>query len=105
VSIETGGPVLRMSAYYYAFDPTGVPEIDRILSAVACAGKAYHNTSEWLEGEFTPDGHAGNTPVEWIQLAAQDAANAMLKAREAKHEPDEIFPGTAEALNQLGIRK
>lgn len=28
---------MRLDAYYYGFDSTGVPEIDRILSAVACS--------------------------------------------------------------------
>ena len=65
---------LRMDAYYYGFEPTGVPEIDRILSAVACAGKAYHNTSDWQNGCKPYAGHVGGTPVEWIQNAANDAA-------------------------------
>lgn len=63
----------RMSAYYYGFDPTGIPEIDKILSAVACAGKAFHHTDSWTdESEWPP--HAGKTPVEWIQNAANEAA-------------------------------
>jgi len=36
---------LRMEAYYYEFEPTGVLEIDLILSAVAHAGKVYHHTA------------------------------------------------------------
>jgi hypothetical protein len=65
---------LRMSAYHYNFEETGVPSIDRILSAVACAGKAYHHTECWND-ETTPyAGHVGTTPVEWIQNAANDAA-------------------------------
>ncbi len=67
---------LRMNAYYYSFDPTGVPEIDMILSAVACAGKAYHHTDCWRdECEWEP--HEGKSPVEWIQNAANKAAEAM----------------------------
>ncbi len=80
---------MRMDAYYYGFDPTGVPEIDRILSAVACAGKAYHHTESWGE-EMTygtpngaPDGHEGKTPIEWIQNAANDAARRLLQADSA----------------------
>lgn len=62
-----------MNAYYYSFDPTGVPEIDKILSAVACAGKAFHHTESWGdECEWAP--HTGNSPVEWIQNAANEAA-------------------------------
>ena len=63
-----------MYAYYYSFEPTGDEAIDRILSAVACAGKAYHLTQDWHE-EYGPyPGHTGATPIEWIQNAANDAA-------------------------------
>lgn len=64
---------LRMNAYYYSFDPTGNPYIDKILSAVACAGKAFHHTREWND-EDTCVLHSGNSPVEWIQNAANEAA-------------------------------
>lgn len=40
---------LRMNAYYYSFSKTGCYGVDRILSAVACAGKAFHNTDCWTE--------------------------------------------------------
>ena len=64
----------RMEAYYYGFNETGVPEIDRILSAVACAGKAYHLTEDWCLKASPWPGHEGETPVDWIQNAASDAA-------------------------------
>jgi hypothetical protein len=64
---------LRMDAYWYGFDKTGVDEIDKILSAVACAGKAFHNTAYWSE-EASHSHHAGETPIEWIQNAANEAA-------------------------------
>ena len=81
--IKDGETPLRMSAYYYGFDPTGVREIDLILSAIACAGKAYHHTECWNdECEWAP--HTGKSPVEWIQNAANSAATAMLAAREGK---------------------
>jgi hypothetical protein len=67
---------LRLKAYYYAFDATGVPEIDLILSAVACAGKSFHHTGDWNEKDSWP-GHEGATPVDWIQNAANRAAAAM----------------------------
>jgi hypothetical protein len=72
---------LRMDAYYYGFEPTGNHAIDRILSAVACAGKAYHNTGDWTDDkDWQGNQHAphpefgGASPVEWIQRAANDAA-------------------------------
>ena len=71
---------LRMDAYYYGFDETGLPAIDRILSAVACAGKAFHHTDQWTEDCAAYLGHVGTSPVEWIQNAANDAATAIRSA-------------------------
>lgn len=69
---------MRMNAYYYSFEPTGVKEIDVLLSAIACAGKAYHNTADWqLDSFLYEDVHRGRTPIEWIQNAANDAASAF----------------------------
>jgi len=69
---------LRMDAYYYGFDKTGVPEIDKILSAVACAGKAFHHTDSWNDDiDFTYEPHKGKSVVEWIQNAANEAAERM----------------------------
>jgi hypothetical protein len=65
---------LRMDAYYYGFTPTGVREIDLILSAVACAGKSYHHTEDWNDDGSAPPYLEGNSPVEWIQNAANKAA-------------------------------
>ena len=62
----------RLEAYYYSFEPTGVIEIDRILSAVARAGKAFHNTEQWDE-----DAYGKWKPVELIQTAANEAAKAL----------------------------
>lgn len=75
---------LRMHAYYYGFAPTGVPEIDKILSAVACAGKAYHHTESWTdECNGSPRGHTGNCPAEWIQNAANEAASALRRSEDS----------------------
>lgn len=78
---------MRLDAYYYGFEPTGDEQIDRILSAVACAGKAYHRTESWGEemSYGTPNGAPepflrGKCPVEWIQNAAIDAAQARKSA-------------------------
>ena len=72
---------MRMDAYYYGFDPTGVEAIDKILSAVACAGKAYHHTEDWGDDGYTPEYLRGASPVEWIQNAANDAAKLFNPAR------------------------
>lgn len=78
---------MRLDAYYYGFEPTGDEQIDRILSAVACAGKAYHHTECWGDEIVygTPNGAPelflrGSTPIEWIQNAANDAARARNSA-------------------------
>jgi hypothetical protein len=40
-----------LDAYYYSFEPTGDADIDRILGAVAYAGKAYHYTDSWTDDD------------------------------------------------------
>ncbi len=78
---------MRMDAYYYDFTPTGVEAIDRILSAVACAGKAYHHTDNWTEE--TPPYETffrGASPIEWIQSMADDAAAEVKRLSAIKGE-------------------
>ena len=60
---------LKMNAYYYSFRPTGVYEIDKILSEIVSAGKAYHSTEDWNN-----DDGPWLSPVEKIQAAADNAA-------------------------------
>ena len=71
---------LRMGAYYYGFSQTGARAVDKVLSAVACAGKAFHSTSEWNDDANCP-GHTGDTPVDWIQNAADEAAREIERLR------------------------
>lgn len=66
-----------IDAYYYGFEKTGVAEIDNILYAVARAGKSFHHTEDWQDEATAPEGLRGNTPEEWIQNAANDAAQAI----------------------------
>ena len=72
-----------MDAYYYGFDATGSETIDKILGAVACAGKSYHHTENWDEEVCVYDDHTGKTPTEWIQNAAVEAAAEITRLREA----------------------
>jgi hypothetical protein len=67
----------RMDAYYYGFDETGVDVIDKVLSAVACAGKAYHHTDDWTEDCSAYEDHTGDNPVAWIQNASKEAADRI----------------------------
>lgn len=74
------GKELRMDAYYYGFDKTGVREIDLILSAVACAGKAHHHTEGWNnKAVVSYSNMIGETPAYWIQNAADKAAEEWNK--------------------------
>lgn len=81
----------RMDAYYFGFERTGVDAIDKILSAVACAGKAYHHTEWWgeedLSGPWPP--HTGASCIDWIQNAANEAA-ALLAPTPAGEGGDEV---------------
>jgi len=63
---------LKMNAYYYSFEPTGVQEIDEILSAVAVAGKGSHHTESWDDPDYADKD--GKTDVDKIQEAANRAA-------------------------------
>jgi hypothetical protein len=65
-------PELRMNAYYYGFTATGVRIVDEILSAVACAGKGYHNTDQWADDDGDDPSYA-----QLIQEAADRAAKVV----------------------------
>jgi hypothetical protein len=75
----------RMSAYYYSFEATGKDAVDKLLSAVACAGKAFHHTDCWGDDADPGDDHTGECPVAWIQNAADEASAEIerLKAENA----------------------
>lgn len=65
-----------LDSYYFSFDKTGIPVIDKILAAVAVAGKAFHSTDQWNDiAKCT--WLDGDTPVKWIQSAANDAAREV----------------------------
>jgi hypothetical protein len=72
---------MRLNAYYYSFGGTGEECVDRVLSAVACAGKAYHHTEHWSDECSAWDGLRGDSPVDWIANAAEDAAAELARLR------------------------
>lgn len=84
-------PELRMDAYYYGFEPTGVRHIDLILSAVACAGKSFHSTEFWNDDASAYDVHTGSTPVEWIQNAADQAADLCASGQQVRSVRWRVF--------------
>lgn len=63
----------NLNAYYYSFESTGNQAIDRILAAVAYAGKAFHHTEDW-GGAWWSDEDEGPTMAELIQEFANEAA-------------------------------
>ena len=70
-------PRLNLRAYYYGFEPTGCEAVDKILGAVAYAGKAFHSTSEWQD-----EMRDGTTCIERIQNAANSAAKETAAERD-----------------------
>jgi hypothetical protein len=64
----------RLNSYYFGFDPTGVPEIDLILGAVCHAGKMYHYTERWSDGD-----EGEPSEIDNIQRAANVAAASLRK--------------------------
>lgn len=67
--------MLRMRAYYYGFSTTTIEAIDLLLCAVAAAGKLFHHTDQWTsEIDYQVENVRGKSPVDWIQNAADDAA-------------------------------
>jgi len=82
---------IRMDAYYYGFSKTGERSVDVLLSAIACAGKAFHSTEDWLSDCRTyEECHRGKTPVEWIQNAANDLAKEIKERRAPISVSDEV---------------
>lgn len=92
----------RMKAYYYSFYSTTVPVVDKVLSAVACAGKAFHHTSDWYEECDWPD-HAGTTPVDWIQNAANKAAHEIELLRAERTELRQLLVGLGAGIPAAAI--
>ena len=75
---------LRMNAYWYSFEKTGCREIDEILSAVAVAGKMYHNTEGWTDVWE----HDGLSQIDKIQNAANKAAEKMTRLKRKRRNPN-----------------
>lgn len=84
-------PELPMCAYYYSFTPTGVRSVDEVLSSVAFAGKAFHDTEQWTDGCGFLDGKSCR---DLIQEAAARAASLH----------DELVGALEEALDHLPLQ-
>lgn len=90
---------LRMEAYYYSFTPTGNIEIDQILSSVAIAGKAHHNTAAWAD----EDSNYGNgSLVDLIQNRANEAAKQIDALKSELEATKEKLRLAVESLEEFG---
>lgn len=84
-----------LQAYYYAFDATGVDEVDAVLESVARAGKAYHHTQGWSESD-------GDAPTQADQIqAAANAVAAELRTLRTRLAACELSAEEVEALRDL----
>lgn len=75
---------MNLSSYYFSFESTGNKDVDMLLYAVARAGKCFHSTDQWVEEIDWVNSPLleGNSPVDWIQ----NAANNLAKSLEIKNE-------------------
>ena len=97
----------RMDAYYYSFERTGVDVIDKILSAVACAGKSRHHTQDWGDPDSDLEGwypyHEGPCEEAWIQNAAFRGAKTIESLQKENAELRERLEGMWQYLNEAPI--
>lgn len=91
---------LRMDAYYYGFTDQKSPELQLVLSAVACAGKAFHHTEDWNDAASPYEGHEGVTPIEWIERAAEKADTALVETRDRLHAANNAL-----TIAQIALRR
>lgn len=80
------------NAYYYSFTATGQPQIDAVLKAVARAGKAYHHTERWSDGDD------GQSEADKIQAAANEAAKQLSAPSPT---PEGLTPDALSLIEQL----
>lgn len=100
-----GSSDARMQGYYIGFDRTGVVEIDRILSALAWAGKAYHHTEGWnddLDWDYGPF-PKGTTVNDLIQKAANDAALTVEKHKDSLFKRGERWKAREAKAREEGL--
>jgi hypothetical protein len=81
----------RYQAYYFGFEETKDPLIDKILSAICFAGKGYHNTAGWVEETSDYGDYTGGSYEGWIQTSANEAAEEITKLKEALREAVEVI--------------
>jgi len=69
----------RLDAGPVEIDETGVPAVDRLLSALAVASRWSHDSTQWWEPTYTGFGpiEAGMCPNDLIQRAANEAAEEI----------------------------
>lgn len=73
----------RYDAYYYGFNPTEEDSVNKILSAVAIAGKGYHHTDGWTEEKDDYSDYTGGSYAGWIENSAKECAREITKLKKA----------------------
>lgn len=73
------------NAYYYSFQSTGAPDVDRFLELLAAAGKSFHGTENWGDPDlvkyYSVD-TGGLTYIEALQQQAIVIARRIFDERE-----------------------
>ena len=64
---------------YIVFDSTGNKDVDSLLSTIALAGKAFHDTSQWTDevSDMYDQKVVGEAPLDWIQNRANELAKKL----------------------------
>lgn len=94
-----------LSAYYYAFEATGCDPIDRVLSAVAVAGKTAHHTEAWGEhgcdAEIQREAERAAQEVERLRGPLKEALG--LAPRLARHDRSHDWQRLAAIYKEGGL--
>jgi len=68
-----------INSYWIGFDATGVEAVDAVLYRLCRAAKMFHSTEMWTDTDkYTPV-----SPNDLIQQAADEAADEIVRLREA----------------------
>jgi hypothetical protein len=89
---------LRMNAYYFSFEETGVRAVDEVLSAVATAGKCFHHTNQWSDS----DKYQPVSCADEIQNAANRSAD---KIRALESENNSLLDQLATKIEEVAALK
>lgn len=93
----------RYDAYYYGFNPTEEDSVNKILSAVAIAGKGYHHTDGWTEEKDDYSDYTGGSYAGWIENSAKECAREITKLKKALEVATKAITVSANQLEGIGL--